>query len=97
MASPNRAPREAVASRAMAAASSTAAVKPAKSRLRVQSQAVPPMPSPIKTTRPLAATLATTLGFCHVELDGLWWDADWTEAGAEVFGRRAAEFGTGPR
>lgn len=36
----------------------------------------------------LAATIARSLGIPHIELDGLWWDAGWTEAGRDVFVER---------
>ena len=37
----------------------------------------------------VGAAIAEGLGCPHVELDALWWDADWTEVGAEVFKARA--------
>jgi adenylate kinase family enzyme len=40
-----------------------------------------------KTT--LGRTLAERLDCAHVEMDSLWWDADWTEAGPERFRERA--------
>lgn len=36
----------------------------------------------------LAGELAAALGFPHIELDALWWDADWTQAGQAVFTER---------
>jgi hypothetical protein len=32
----------------------------------------------------LAATVAHRLGPPHTEMDSLWWEPDWTEAGADV-------------
>ena len=42
-----------------------------------------------KTT--VARNLARSLGCGHVELDALWWEPNWTEAGRERFSERAAE------
>jgi adenylate kinase family enzyme len=36
----------------------------------------------------LASSIARTLGHPYVELDSLWWDAGWTEAGPERFRHR---------
>jgi adenylate kinase family enzyme len=36
-----------------------------------------------KTT--VASDIARRLGLAHVELDSLWWDPNWTEAGSEEF------------
>jgi adenylate kinase family enzyme len=38
----------------------------------------------------LAASIATALGYPHVELDSLWWDEAWTEAGPDRFRERLA-------
>jgi len=38
----------------------------------------------------LAAELAARLGVAHVELDALYWDANWTEAPFEAFRERVA-------
>jgi adenylate kinase family enzyme len=45
----------------------------------------------------VAQSLAETLAYSHVELDSLWWEPHWTEAGSEVFSRRAAEIVAGER
>ncbi len=39
----------------------------------------------------LAQQLSAALGFPHIELDALRWDADWTDAGDEVFRSRIAD------
>lgn len=39
----------------------------------------------------VARSLSTRLGHPHVELDALWWEPGWTEAGPGVFSQRAAE------
>lgn len=39
-----------------------------------------------KTT--LGAQLAERLGCDHIEMDGLWWEPNWTEAGTEKFAAR---------
>jgi adenylate kinase family enzyme len=41
-----------------------------------------------KTT--VAAAVARHVGLPHTELDALWWDANWTETGAERFRERLA-------
>jgi adenylate kinase family enzyme len=48
-----------------------------------------------KTT--VARALAHELGYLHVELDALWWEPNWTEAGSERFAARAAEAAAGER
>ncbi len=40
-----------------------------------------------KTTT--ARMIATALAIPHIELDSLWWEPNWVEAGAEVFIQRA--------
>lgn len=45
----------------------------------------------------LAAALAERFDLPHVELDGLWWERDWQEAGREVFCDRAAAVTAGDR
>jgi energy-coupling factor transporter ATP-binding protein EcfA2 len=40
-----------------------------------------------KTT--VARTISRRLGLPHTELDSLWWDPNWTEAGARLFSDRA--------
>jgi adenylate kinase family enzyme len=47
-----------------------------------------------KTT--LAQQLARRLGYPHVELDALHWDADWTMAPTDVFRERIAQALSGP-
>lgn len=42
-----------------------------------------------KTTT--AQAISAALGIPHVELDALWWEPEWVEAGPETFGARAAE------
>lgn len=42
-----------------------------------------------KTT--VGRTIAIRLGLPHIELDSLWWEANWTEAGPDLFRQRAAE------
>jgi adenylate kinase family enzyme len=39
-----------------------------------------------KTT--VARAISRSLRLPHIELDALWWDPNWTEAGAEAFGQR---------
>ncbi len=36
----------------------------------------------------VGSTIAERLGCRHIELDSLWWDSGWTEAGIEVFRSR---------
>ena len=48
-----------------------------------------------KTT--LARTLADRLGYEHIELDALHWQADWQETPRELFRARVAEVVSGPR
>jgi adenylate kinase family enzyme len=36
----------------------------------------------------LAAAIAGALGYPHIELDGLWWDESWSEAGPDRFRER---------
>jgi adenylate kinase family enzyme len=48
-----------------------------------------------KTT--VAAAIARRLGVPHTELDSLWWDPKWTEAGAEKFRTRVAPLVAGDR
>jgi adenylate kinase family enzyme len=48
-----------------------------------------------KTT--VAAAIAARLPAPHTELDSLWWDANWTEAGAETFRARLAPVVAGDR
>ena len=48
-----------------------------------------------KTT--LARAVAVQLGYRHVELDALWWEPNWTEAGSGRFSERAAEAASGER
>src|SRR5438874_9038269 len=45
-----------------------------------------------KTT--VAREIALRLRLTHVELDSVWWEPNWTEAGAELFSARAAEIVT---
>ena len=44
-----------------------------------------------------ARRLAARLGGAYVELDELFWDADWTEAAPDVFRARVARATAGPR
>jgi len=44
-----------------------------------------------------ARRLAARLGGAYVELDELYWDADWTEAAPDVFRARVARATAGPR
>src|SRR5687767_12268037 len=48
-----------------------------------------------KTTT--ARIVATKLGLPHTELDALWWEPNWAEAGAEAFQARARRVVNGDR
>jgi adenylate kinase family enzyme len=45
----------------------------------------------------VAGALSAKLDYPHVELDSLWWEQGWTEAGSVVFSQRAAEIVTAER
>ena len=45
----------------------------------------------------VARSLSARLDYPHVELDSLWWEPHWTEAGSAAFGQRAAEVVAGER
>jgi adenylate kinase family enzyme len=45
----------------------------------------------------VAQWLSARLDDPHVELDSLWWEPHWTEAGSEAFSQRAAEVVAGER
>jgi adenylate kinase family enzyme len=45
-----------------------------------------------KTT--VGREIAERLALSHIELDSIWWEPDWIEAGAELFSERAAKIAT---